>query len=77
MFPTLWILVQKKALTRVVEVRCEQFFALSGYVFAPRHTRLGVRCYERLAMLSMIVNSLHIDPDFIAAEYIGRCRQKR
>jgi hypothetical protein len=67
-FPTLWILVQKKASTRVVEVGCERFFALSGYVSAPRRTRLGVHCYERLAMLSMIVNSLYIDPDFIAAE---------
>ena len=79
MFPTLWIwiLVQKKASTRVVEVGCERFFALSGYVSAPRRTRLGVRCYERLAMLSMIVNSLYIDPDFIAAEYLRRCRQKK
>jgi hypothetical protein len=69
-FPTLWILVQKKALTpRVVEVGCEWFFALSGSVLAPRCTRLGVRCYECLAMLSMIVNSRYIDPNFIAAEY--------
>jgi hypothetical protein len=69
-FPTLWILVQKKASAWVVEVGCEQFFALSGYVLAPRRTWLGVRCYERLAMLSMIVNSLYIDPDFIAVEEI-------
>jgi hypothetical protein len=76
-FPTLWILVQKKASTRVVEVGCERFFALSSYVSAPRCTRLGVCCYERLAMLSMIVNSLYINPNYIAAEYLRRCRQKK
>jgi hypothetical protein len=77
-FPTLWILVQKKVSTRVVEVGCERFFALSGYVLAPRRSRLGVRSYEPLAMLStMIVNSLYIDPDFIAAEYLRRCHQKK
>jgi hypothetical protein len=69
-FPTLWILVQKKASAWVVEVGCERFFALSGYVSAPRRTQLGVQCYEHLAMLSMIVNSLYIDPDFIAAKYL-------
>jgi hypothetical protein len=76
-FPTLWILVQKKVSTLVVEVGCERFFALSGYVLAPRRTRLGVRSYEPLVMLSMIVNSLYIDPDFIAAEYLRRCHQKK
>ena len=28
-------------------------------------------------MLSMIVNSLYIDPNFIAAEYLRRCCQKK
>jgi hypothetical protein len=49
-FPTLMILVQKKASTWVVKFGCERFFALSGYVSAPRRTRLGVRCYEHLAI---------------------------
>jgi hypothetical protein len=55
-FPTLWNLVQKEASRRVTEVGCKRFFALSGYVSAPRRTRLGVRNYERLAMLSSIVH---------------------
>ncbi len=45
-FPTLWILVQNEASCRVVEVGCERFFGLSGYVSSPRRTRLGVRNYE-------------------------------
>jgi hypothetical protein len=65
-FPTLWILVQKFSSVRVVEVGCERFFGLSGYVSAPRRTRLGVRHYERLAMLSSIINKIYIDPEVIA-----------
>jgi hypothetical protein len=41
-FPTLWILVQKKAAMKSVEVGCEQFFTLSGYVSAPKRTRHGL-----------------------------------
>jgi hypothetical protein len=37
-FPTLWVLVQKKASRRVVKVGCERFFGLSGYVSSPWHT---------------------------------------
>jgi hypothetical protein len=74
-FPTLWLLVQKEASRRVTEVGCERFFALAGYVSAPRRTRLGVRNYERLAMLSSIVQSLYIDPDWVAAEYLRRCKK--
>ncbi len=50
-FPTLWIHVQREASRRVVEVGCERFFGLSGYISSPRQTRLGVRNYERLAIL--------------------------
>ncbi len=31
-FPNLWIIVQREAAWRIDEVRCEQFFGLSGYV---------------------------------------------
>jgi hypothetical protein len=74
LFPILWLLVQKEASRRVTEVGCEHFFSLSGYVSAPRRTRLGVRNYERLAMLSSIVQSLYIDPVWVAAEYLRRCK---
>jgi hypothetical protein len=43
-------------------------------VSAPRRTRLGVRNYERFAMLSSIVQSLYIDPVWVAAEYLRRCK---
>jgi hypothetical protein len=76
-FPNLWILVQRKASCRVTEVGCERFFALSGYVSAPRRTRLGVRTYERLAMLSSIIDSIYIDPEFVAAEYLRQCKEKK
>jgi hypothetical protein len=42
-FPTLWILAQRVASIRVVEVGCERIFAISGYVSAPHRSRLGVR----------------------------------
>jgi hypothetical protein len=40
-FPTLWIIAQREAARRVVEVGCEQeFFGLSGYISSPRRSRL-------------------------------------
>jgi hypothetical protein len=55
------------------EVGCEHFFALSGYVSAPRCTRLGVRNYERLAMLSSTAHVVYIDPAWVALEYLKMC----
>ncbi len=49
-FPNLWIIVQRETARHIVEVGCEQFFGLSGYVSGPRQTYLGVRMYERLAL---------------------------
>ena len=51
-FPTFFILAQCNATRQVVEMECERFFDLAGYILAPRHTRLGVRTYEQLAMLA-------------------------
>ena len=39
---------------RDVEVGCERFFGLSGYISSPRRTRLKVRTYERLTMLAFM-----------------------
>jgi hypothetical protein len=71
-FPTLWILVQKEASRRLVEVGCERLFGLSGYVSSPQRSRLGVRNYERLAMLSSIVQNVYVDVKWVAEEYL-RC----
>jgi hypothetical protein len=76
-FPTLWVLVQKEASRRVVEVGCKRFFGLSGYVSSPRRTRLGVRNYERLAMLSSIVHNVHVDEKWVAQEYLRRCKMNK
>ena len=54
-FSKLFVIVQRMASRRVAEVGCERFFSISGYVSAPRRTRLCVRTYERLAMLSSIL----------------------
>ena len=35
-FPTLWVIAQKESSRRVVEVGCERFFGLSGYISSPR-----------------------------------------
>ena len=44
-FPNFWIIFQREAARRIVEVGCEWFFGLSGYVSGPRQTNLGVRTY--------------------------------
>ena len=58
----------------MVEVGCECFFSLSGYVAAPHRTRVGVRTYERLAVLSSILQNVYIDDERVAWEYL--CRHK-
>ncbi len=73
-FPTLWILVQKEAAMKSVEVRCKQFFNLSGYVSAPKRTRLGVRTYKRFAMLALILPNVYVDKEWVANEYLRRCK---
>ena len=57
-----------------VEVRCERFFNLSGYVSAPKRTRLGVRTYECLAMLASILPNVYVDMEWVANEYLRRCK---
>ena len=74
LFPTLWIIVQRNESRRVVEVGCERFFGLSGYISSPRRTRLGVKSYERLAMLASILQNVYVDPARVANEYLQRCK---
>ena len=74
-FPTMWIVVQCEAARRVVEVGCERFFSLSGYVSAPRRTSLGVRTYERLAMMASILQKVYISKEWVAREYLRRCKK--
>ena len=73
-WPTLWIVVQCEASRRLTEVGCERFFSLSGYISAPRRTRLNVRTYERLAMLATIIQNVYIDKEWVAEEYLRRCK---
>src|SRR5210317_1890960 len=73
--PTLWIIIQCRASARCAEVGCERFFSLSGYVSAPRRTRLKVKTYERLAMLASIIPKMYIDLQWVAKEYLRRCEE--
>ena len=73
-FPNMWIKVQCEAVRSAVEVGCERFFSVSGYVSAPRRTRLGVRTYERLALMAVILNTIYIDKKWVAEEYLWRCK---
>jgi hypothetical protein len=79
LFPNLWILAQKEASRRVVEVGCEQFFGLSGYISSACRSRLGVRHYEHLAMFAMIMQKvyIYIDAEWVAKEYLHRCKQNK
>jgi hypothetical protein len=74
-FPTLWIIVQHEADRQVVEVGCEQFFELSGYISSPRRCRLGVRTYKRVAILASIIQNVYIDNNWEAQQYIERSKK--
>jgi len=71
-FTTLWIIAQREAVRQVVEVGCERFFGLSGYISSPRCSRLGVRTYKRVTMLASIIQNVYIDNDWVAPQYIER-----
>jgi len=73
-FPNILTIIQREASRRAVEVDCERFFGLSGYISQPRRSRLNVRNYERLAMLAYIMQSVFIDPKWVAEEYLRRCK---
>ena len=74
-FPTLWIIVQHEATRQVVEVGCEQFFGISGYISSPRRSRLGVQTYKHVAMLASIIQNVYIDNNWVAQQYIERSKK--
>ena len=76
MFPTLRIIAHQESSRRVVEVGCECFFGLSGYISSPRQTRQGVRTHEYHAMLASIIDTFYIDDAWVAAEYLRRCKAR-
>ena len=72
--PTFFKLCQCEASRKDVEVSCERFLGLAGYTSTPRRTRLGVRTYERLAILSFILQDVYIDEEWCAKEYLRLCK---
>jgi hypothetical protein len=76
MFPNLFIIMQREASRRVTEVSCERVFGLSGYVSSPRRSMLGVRNYERLALLASNLPNIYVDPQWVADEYLRRCKAR-
>jgi hypothetical protein len=74
-FPNLCHIIQCEASRRVTEVGCERFFGKSGYISQPCRSRLGVRNYEQIALLSTILNCVYIDLDEVAMEYLKRCKR--
>ena len=73
-FPVVWIQSQCEESRRVAEVGCERFFNLAGYVSSPKRTGLGVKTYERLAMLSCLLCKVYVDEEWVAQEYLRRCK---
>jgi hypothetical protein len=72
-----WIKKEEaKAARQVVEVGCEQFFGLSGYISSPRRSRLGVCTYKHVALLASIIQSVYIDNDWVAQQYNEQCKTR-
>eukprot|EP00956_Cyclotella_meneghiniana_P036360 scaffold124580_cov36-Cyclotella_meneghiniana.AAC.1 len=42
---------------------------------APCRSRLGVGNYERISKLPNIVQNMYIDPEWVASEYLKRCKK--
>ncbi len=58
----------------MVEVGCEHFFGLFGYISSPRWSLLGVRNYECLAIFACILQTVYFDPELVAKEYLQQCK---
>ena len=71
-FPKLRLLALKRAAGDNVEVNCERFFSLAGYVSHPARSRMKSSTYERLAVLPAIMDVLYIDENAVVDEYIRR-----
>ena len=76
MFPKLLLLALKRAAGDNVEVNCERFFSLAGYVSHPVRSRMKSSTYERLAILPAIMDVLHIDENAVVEEYLRRSKAK-
>ena len=63
-----------EAALKNIEVGCELFFSLSGYVSEPCRTSLGVRTYKRIALLAAILPKVYIYKEWLAQEYLMRCK---
>ena len=74
-FPNLFLIIQREIARRVTEAGCERFFGQSGYVSQPRRSQLGVRNYERIAMLGHILQHVYVDPKRVANEYLNRSKR--
>ena len=75
-FPSIFIIALCEASRQTEEVGCERFFGLAGYLSSAKRSNLGVRNYERIAMLADILQHVYIDPDEIARQYLLRCKAK-
>ena len=51
------------------------FFNISGCVSSEKQTRLGVRTYERLAMLAVMIKRVYIDYEWVASEYLRHTKE--
>ena len=47
---------------------------MAGYVSSSKRTALLVRNYERLAMLSSLIQKVYIDKEWVAQEYLSQCK---
>ena len=72
MFPKLRLLGLKRAAGDNVEVNCERFFSLAGYVSHPARSRMKSSTYERLVLLPAVMDALYVDENAVVEEYIRR-----
>ena len=69
---SLIIVSHANASRRVVEVGWARFFGFAGYISPQRCTRMNVRTYEQLAMLSINIQKIYIYPHWFVREYLRR-----
>ena len=69
-FPALYIMAQRECVPCDCEVGCERFFNISGYISSNKRSNLGVRDYERIALLAKNLPSIYVDDNWVAKEYL-------
>ena len=71
-FPKARVLALKEVSGGNVEVDCERFFSIAGFVSHPTRATSLLSTHQRLAMLAVLLNIVYVDEEKVVQEFMRR-----